>query len=112
MTPDPSEAETSEISAPAPAEKTRPRMSGPKRFLFFFVAWLIVLLPFLFWRSTWFGRSLSDSEVGEYLADNSKPRHIQHALVQIGERMTRRDPVEGAPQGGAVEGPSDPVGCG
>jgi biotin carboxyl carrier protein len=93
MTLDPSEAETSEISAPPPAapEKPRPRMSPGMRFLFFLVAWLIVLLPFFFWRGTWFGRSLSDSEVGEYLADNSKPRHIQHALVQIGERMTRAD---------------------
>ena len=93
MSPDPSEAETAEISAPPPAapEKPRKRMSGPARFLFFLVAWLIVLLPFFFWRGTWFGRSLSDSEVGEYLADNSKPRHIQHALVQIGERMSRRD---------------------
>jgi len=93
MSPDPSDAETAEISAPPPAapEKPRKRMSGPARFLFFLVAWLIVLLPFFFWRGTWFGRSLSDSEVGEYLADNSKPRHIQHALVQIGERMTRGD---------------------
>lgn len=93
MTPtDPSDAETAEISPSPPApEKPRPRMSGPMRFLFFLVAWLIVLMPFLFWRSTWFGRSLSDAEVGEYLADNGKPRHIQHALVQIGERMARQD---------------------
>lgn len=91
MTHDPSEAETAEISAPAPAEKPRPRMSGPKRFLFFLVAWLIVLLPFLFWRSTWFGRSLSDSEISQYFAESDKPRHIQHALVQVGERISRGD---------------------
>src|SRR5260221_8475391 len=60
-----------------------------QRALVFFVAWLIVLLPFLFWRGTWFGRPLRDAEVSEYLRDNSKPRHIQHALVQIGERMAR-----------------------
>ena len=88
---DPSEAETSEISAPPAPEKSRPRMSPGMRFLFFLTAWLIVLMPLLFWRSTWFGRTLSDAEVGQYLADNAQPRHIQHALVQIGERMTRHD---------------------
>ena len=66
-------------------------MPGATRFLFFLTAWLIVLLPFLFLRSTWFGRALTDAEVSQYLADNSKPRHIQHALVQVGERMARGD---------------------
>ena len=57
------------------------------RILFYLVAWLIVLMPFLFWRATWFGRTLTDSEITKYLHDDQKPRHIQHALVQIGERM-------------------------
>jgi biotin carboxyl carrier protein len=47
----------------------------------------LVLLPFLFWYSTWFGRELSDSDLDAYFADRSKPRHAQHALVQIGERL-------------------------
>jgi biotin carboxyl carrier protein len=88
MTHDPSETETAEIASPAAPRK---RMSRLSRFFFFLVAWLVVLLPFLFWRSTWFGRSLTDAETTAYLADNGKPRHIQHALVQIGERMTRGD---------------------
>ncbi len=89
---DPNDAETSEISAAPPAaEKPRKRMSSGGRFLFFLVAWLIVLLPFFFWRSTWFGRSLSDSEISQYFAENDKPRHIQHALVQVGERIARGD---------------------
>jgi hypothetical protein len=54
------------------------------------VAVLCVLIPFLFWRGTWFGRVLSDEEITEYLADQQeKPRHTQHALVQISERMSR-----------------------
>jgi biotin carboxyl carrier protein len=57
------------------------------RILFYLVAWLIVLMPFLFWRATWFGRTLTDAEITKYLHDDQKPRHIQHALVQIGERM-------------------------
>ena len=49
----------------------------------------LVLLPFLFWYSTWFGRALSDSDLDAYFADRSKPRHAQHALVQVGERMSK-----------------------
>ncbi|HXZ79933.1 MAG TPA: HEAT repeat domain-containing protein [Terriglobales bacterium] len=66
-------------------------MSTRTRILFFMTAWAIVLMPFLFWRSTWFGRQLSDAELNRYLHDSQKPRHIQHALVQIGERIGRRD---------------------
>jgi hypothetical protein len=67
-------------------------MSPRNRFLFFLTAWLIVLMPFLFWWNTWFGRQLSDKQITEYLQDTKHPRHIQHALVQLGERMARHDP--------------------
>jgi biotin carboxyl carrier protein len=67
-------------------------MSPLKRGLFFLIAWLIVLMPLLFWWNTWFGRQLSDQQIGEYLHDEQHPRHIQHALVQLGERMGRHDP--------------------
>ena len=70
---------------------SRRHMSARNRFLFFLVAWLIVLMPFLFWWNTWFGRHLSDTQISEYLSDDKHPRHIQHALVQLGERMERRD---------------------
>ena len=73
---------------PAPAPN---RMSKRNRLLFFVTAWLIVLMPFLFWWNTWFGRQLSDKQVTEYLHDEKHPRHIQHALVQLGERMSQRD---------------------
>lgn len=66
-------------------------MSTRTRLLFYLAAWLIVLLPFLFWWSSWFGRRLSDQQVTQYLTDDKHPRHIQHALVQIGERITRHD---------------------
>ncbi len=83
----------SEITPTAPTSEApaKPRMSTRNRLLFYAVAWFIVLLPFLFWRSTWFGRPLTDSQIAEYLRDDSKPRQIQHALVQIGERMARGD---------------------
>ncbi|MBI3933741.1 MAG: HEAT repeat domain-containing protein [Acidobacteria bacterium] len=55
------------------------------------VAALTVLVPFLFWKQTWFGEPLSDEELGQYLADLERPRHIQQALVQIQQRMERGD---------------------
>jgi hypothetical protein len=56
-------------------------------------ALLLVLFPFLFWYSTWFGRKLSDQQIDEYFADASKPRHAQHALVQVGERLAEHRDV-------------------
>ncbi|HEY6303122.1 MAG TPA: hypothetical protein VIX14_08650 [Terriglobales bacterium] len=78
-----------DIPAPRPP---RPRMSTRNRLLFFVTAWLVVLMPFMFWWSTWFGRALTDKEMREYLNDNNHPRHIQHAVVQLGQRMSRHDP--------------------
>lgn len=49
----------------------------------------MVLVPFLFWRGTWFGRALSEQETAEYLSLEAKPRQTQHALVQLGERILR-----------------------
>jgi len=42
--------------------------------LFFATAWAIVLMPFLFWWSTWFGRQLFGYEITEYLNDDKHPR--------------------------------------
>jgi biotin carboxyl carrier protein len=73
------------------AQPRKPGMSRTQKLLFFVTAWLICLMPFLFWWNTWFGRKLSDQQLTEYLHDSKKPRHIQQALVQVGERITRRD---------------------
>ena len=75
--------------------QARPKrsMSRMQKILFFTTGWLIVLMPFLFWWNTWFGRHLSDQQLNEYLHDDKKPRHIQHALVQTGDRMSRADPA-------------------
>lgn len=66
-------------------------MSRTQKLVFFLTAWLICLMPFLFWWNTWFGRKLTDQQLTEYLHDTKKPRHIQQALVQVGERITRHD---------------------
>lgn len=74
-----------------PPAKPKRSMSRTQKILFFATGWLIVLMPFLFWWNTWFGRHLSDQQLTEYLHDNKKPRHIQQALVQISERVGRND---------------------
>ncbi|HKM47986.1 MAG TPA: biotin/lipoyl-binding protein [Terriglobales bacterium] len=84
-------------------------MSTGNRLLFFLTAWLIVLMPFLFWWNTWFGRQLSDKQLAEYLQDDKHPRHIQHALVQIGERMNRHDASVTRWYPDAIRLASDPV---
>ena len=57
------------------------------------VASLFIVVPFLTWYFTWFGRELSDEKIVEYLADEKKPRNIQHALTQIESRMEKNDPA-------------------
>src|SRR3984957_2558131 len=80
------ETSLSPDTQPAPSRPKR-SMSRTQKILFFATGWLIVLMPFLFWWNTWFGRHLSDPQMSEYLHDDKKPRHIQHALVQLGDRM-------------------------
>jgi hypothetical protein len=70
-----------------------PRRPGRRAYLLIAAfALLLVLFPFLFWYGTWFGRRLTGPEIERYLHDSSRPRHEQHALVQIGERMAHGDP--------------------
>jgi len=71
--------------------KTKPRR--PSNVWLIIVASLFIVVPFLTWYFTWFGRSLSDEKIVEYLADEKKPRNIQHALTQIESRMEKSDPA-------------------
>jgi biotin carboxyl carrier protein len=59
--------------------------SGPILIL----AGLFVAATFLAWYFTWFGRELSDTDISKYLADEKNPRHVQHALLQIQQRIER-----------------------
>jgi len=61
--------------------------SGPILIL----AILFVAATFLAWYFSWFGRGLSDADISKYLADDKKPRHVQHALVQIQKRIESGD---------------------
>ena len=73
------------MTPPTPGAHRRP---GRRAYLLIaLLALALVLFPFLFWYQTWFGRQLSDADLDQYFADQGKPRHAQHALVQVGERL-------------------------
>src|SRR5712692_5506530 len=55
------------------------------------LAALFIIVPFLTWYLTWFGRDLSDQDIAKYLADEKNPRHMQHALSQIETRIEKGD---------------------
>jgi hypothetical protein len=56
------------------------------------LAVLFASATFLTWYFTWFGRELSDADITKYLADEKHPRHVQHALLQLQQRLERHDP--------------------
>lgn len=71
------------------AVEVRKRTPGSKPILI--LAALFVIATFLAWYFTWFGRELSDTDISKYLADEKNPRHVQHALLQIQQRIERGD---------------------
>jgi len=77
--------------SPSVAPIRRPRR--PSNFWLIIVAALFIIVPFLTWYGTWFGRELSDDDIAKYLADEKSPRHIQHALLQIEQRIEKHDPT-------------------
>jgi biotin carboxyl carrier protein len=79
-------AKKSEVTPSLPEVK-RLRASGPILIL----AILFVVASFLTWYFTWFGRGLSDSEISKFLVDEKHPRHVQHALLQVQQRIERGD---------------------
>jgi hypothetical protein len=88
---DPENAQASSKSTPAPA--ATPAGLGPRwKIGIIVIALLFVVMPFLFWRATWFGLPLTDKQIEDNLADAENPRKTQHALTQISEHILRGDP--------------------
>lgn len=79
-------------SAGMPVAPTPPRSNRPS-IIIVLVPVLVVLVTFLFWYSTWFGRPLGDSEMAECLTDTSVPHRTQHALAQVAEEIARHNPA-------------------
>ena len=67
------------------------RRRGPGSGPILILAGLFIAATFLAWYFSWFGRELSDTDISKYLADEKNPRHVQHALLQIQERVERGD---------------------
>lgn len=63
----------------------------PSNIWLIIVAALFIIVPFLTWYFTWFGRELSDEKIAEYLSDEKHPRNIQHALLQVEQKIERGD---------------------
>jgi HEAT repeat protein len=55
------------------------------------VIFLFILIPFLSWYGSWFGRPLSDEKIQAYLTDKEKARNVQHALSYIGNKIIEGD---------------------
>jgi hypothetical protein len=77
-------------SSPAPTSAAKPPAKAmAKRWLFviLILTFLFVLMPYLFWQATWFGRPLDDGQMAKAFADTKHPREAQHALSQIADRI-------------------------
>ncbi len=82
-----------------PSSPPAPPAAPPKRAMktrwmiaILVLTFLFVLMPFLFWQATWFGKPLTSDQIGKALADTEHPREIQHALSQIADRILSPDP--------------------
>jgi biotin carboxyl carrier protein len=67
-------------------------LGTPRNTAIVIVPILLVLITFLFWYQTWFGRRLSDQEMAQDLMDTSAPHKTQHALAQLSDRIASGDP--------------------
>ena len=78
------------------------------------LTFFFILMPFLIWQGTWFGRPLTDAKIRETLVDNQQPRDVQHALSQVADRILSSDPAVRSsarqfyPQVVKVSGAGDP----
>jgi hypothetical protein len=78
---------------PQQPNSAAPKPGLKRRWLYLILAvtFLFVLMPFLFWQATWFGKPLNDAQLEKSLADGGHPREIQHALSQLADRILARD---------------------
>jgi hypothetical protein len=78
---------------PAPPPPPKSSFGGRWTYAVLILALLFILMPFLFWRATWFGRPLTDDQLQKALHDAGHPREKQHALSIIADRIMRGDPT-------------------
>jgi hypothetical protein len=85
-------ADSQGAATPGPAAKP-PAKGMSKRWLYaaLILAFLFVLMPYLFWQATWFGRPLDDAQMAKAFADAKHPREAQHALSQVADRIVSQN---------------------
>ncbi|MHB8756350.1 MAG: HEAT repeat domain-containing protein [Candidatus Acidiferrales bacterium] len=82
------------MSSPAtPATPPRKPLGARWTYIVLGITLAFVLMPFLLWRATWFGRPLTNSELEQSLHDTQSPRDVQHGLSSIADRIIRGDPT-------------------
>ena len=74
---------------PAPA---KPGLKRRWLFVILALTFLFVLMPFLFWQATWFGKPLDNAQLAKSLNDRANPREVQHALSQLADRILAPSP--------------------
>jgi biotin carboxyl carrier protein len=88
-----SSAPTSAHVADAATAKQQKSFGGRWALAIVVLTLAFVIMPFLFWNATWFGRPITDAQISKALADRSHPREIQHVLSQFETRIERNDPT-------------------
>jgi biotin carboxyl carrier protein len=78
-------------TAEGAATKSEKGMSRKWLYGILILAFLFVLMPYLFWQMTWFGRPLNDAGIAKAFGDENHPREAQHALSQLADRMLSSD---------------------
>jgi hypothetical protein len=80
-----------EAAAPAQPAPAKRGMKTRWMIAILVLTFLFVLMPFLFWNATWFGKPLTNDQVSKDLVDTEHPREIQHGLSQIADRILSPD---------------------
>jgi hypothetical protein len=81
----------SSVTDPTPAPKLP--MAAKYTYGILILAFSFVLMPYLLWNATWFGKPLTDEQLTKALNDHEHARNIQHAFAQIEIRMEKGDPT-------------------
>jgi HEAT repeats len=68
-------------------------MSRRATLIILLIAISFVVMPFLFWRASWFGAPMSARELTEALEPGAEPRKAQHALAQLADLIDAHNPA-------------------
>src|SRR5215469_2265490 len=75
-----------------PETRRRAPLAARWTFAILILAFLFVLMPFLFWNATWFGRPLTDAQIGKASCGERVSSEVEHALTKIKSRIEAGDP--------------------